>query len=315
MTPPAPTPAASPVGRARRRRPPWGALIVSVIWHASLVVAVFLTRPADDTPGDRSPRGPAVPDRAVQMVYVPPAPERAPPPPPPPPSSASQPDEVALGPNSRRPDDPPKDGEDHSRDEDIRSPEGELDPRQSAPVAAAPRRLPTAFQSLSRMSGLANLLAIAPPPEPERTPADVSGQAEADAAGARPTFGAPRLGIAPYDGRAWHASSPEAAGRCPEIPDLGTNPDGSPVLATVIGRILSRNGAYPVEGAHLQIMGTTYTTFTDAAGDYLLKFDPKTLAHCRTQYVRVTATGHQPELLVLMIGRKVRSDDVLLRKR
>lgn len=66
--------------------------------------------------------------------------------------------------------------------------------------------------------------------------------------------------------------------------------------------------------AHLQIIGTSFTTFTDQQGEYVLTFDASLLDQCRTQYVRVSAPGYEPRLLVLVIGRNIRSDDVALRR-
>ena len=117
------------------------------------------------------------------------------------------------------------------------------------------------------------------------------------------------------DSRDWRPSFPEAAGKCVEIPDLGRNPDGSPVLATVLGRVYEADGRTPLIGAHLQIMGTTFVTFSGPSGDYRLEFDPRLLERCRVQYVRVAAEGYDGRMLTLSIGRKVRSDDVLLRRR
>ena len=124
-----------------------------------------------------------------------------------------------------------------------------------------------------------------------------------------------RSGITSEDNREWRPSFPEAAGSCAEIPDLGRNPDGSPVLATVIGRVFDANNRIPLAGAHLQIVGTTFTTFTDGSGLYRLEFDPRLLKKCRIQYVQVVAPGHDSQILMLAIGRKVQSDDVLLRRK
>jgi hypothetical protein len=125
-----------------------------------------------------------------------------------------------------------------------------------------------------------------------------------------------RVGMsASPDTRDWRPSFPDAAGRCVDIPDLGNNPDGSPILASVLGRVYEADGRTPLIGAHLQIVGTRFVTFSSGTGDYKLEFDPKLLERCRVQYVRVSADGYDGRMLTLSIGRKIRSDDVLLRRR
>jgi hypothetical protein len=68
-------------------------------------------------------------------------------------------------------------------------------------------------------------------------------------------------------------------------------------------------------GAHLTIVGTPYSTFSDGGGNYRLEFDPRLLEKCRVQYVRVAADGYSGQSLTLSVGREVRSDDVVLRRR
>jgi len=124
-----------------------------------------------------------------------------------------------------------------------------------------------------------------------------------------------RVGPTSPDNREWRPSFPEAAGRCVEIPDLGTNADGTPVLATVIGRVLQEDKRTPLDGAHLVIVGTSFATFSNANGEYRLEFDPKLLERCRVQYVRVVRAGFSAQMLTLAIGQRVASDDVVLRRR
>ena len=124
-----------------------------------------------------------------------------------------------------------------------------------------------------------------------------------------------RAGFDPNEGRGWQPSFKEAAGRCVAIPDLGRDAQGRPVLATVQGRVFGANSRTPLAGAHLQIVGTSFSTFSDNQGEYILKFDPNLLEKCRVQYVEVRAGGFIHELLTLSIGERVRSDDVVLRRR
>jgi len=95
------------------------------------------------------------------------------------------------------------------------------------------------------------------------------------------------------------------------------NPDsvGTPQYGVVVGRIFRQDNGAPLVGAHLQMLGTPYVTFTDGTGEYHFRFDMSLVDNCRTQYVRVSAPGYESRLLVLMVGQNVRSDDVQLRKK
>ena len=123
-----------------------------------------------------------------------------------------------------------------------------------------------------------------------------------------------RAGLTNRDPQRWENSfDNETSGRCADIPDLGKNSDGTPVLASIIGRVLDTDGRTPLAGAHLQIIGTPFNTFSDANGEYHLDFDPRMLAKCRKQIVDVVAPGYARQTLTLSIGRRIRSDDVVLR--
>lgn len=122
----------------------------------------------------------------------------------------------------------------------------------------------------------------------------------------------PRLGLTPRDPRPWTQSMPERGDSCPVISPDSLQP-GEPRMGSASGRVLRTNGE-PLSGAHLQVMGTSFVTFTDNQGEYTLRFDAALLDRCRTQYVRVSAPGFESRLLVLVIGRNVRSDDVALRR-
>jgi hypothetical protein len=63
------------------------------------------------------------------------------------------------------------------------------------------------------------------------------------------------------------------------------------------------------------MVGAPFTAFTNDNGDYQFRFDLSLVDNCRTQYVRVSAPGYQSRLLVLLVGRNVRSEDVTLRRR
>jgi hypothetical protein len=149
---------------------------------------------------------------------------------------------------------------------------------------------------------------IAPKPAPEPEPV---------AEPTRTTFGGPsigpRLGILPRDPRPWTRSFPSKGDSCATIPTDPDHPD-QPRMGSASGRVLRVDNGFPLANAHLQIIGTTFVTYTDRNGEYTLTFNASLLDRCRTQYVRVSAEGFEPRLLVLLIGHNVRSDDVALRK-
>ena len=83
----------------------------------------------------------------------------------------------------------------------------------------------------------------------------------------------------------------------------------------VVGKIYRQDNGRPLSGAHLQMLGTPYVTFTNDVGEYHFRFDMSMVDNCRTQYVRVSAPGYESRLLVLVVGPNVRSDDVILKRR
>jgi hypothetical protein len=102
------------------------------------------------------------------------------------------------------------------------------------------------------------------------------------------------------------------AGSCVELPDLGKNADGSPVLATIVGRVLGPGGKTLLVGAHMRIQGTQFSTVSDRNGEYHLDFDPHILARCAMHVIVVEAPGYTTNTLPLQIGPKAHSDDVTL---
>jgi hypothetical protein len=107
---------------------------------------------------------------------------------------------------------------------------------------------------------------------------------------------------------------PDNTERCiphPSAPDS----TGTLQFGTVVGRIFEQGSGRPLVGAHLQMLGAPYVAFTDGNGEYRFRFDLSLVDNCRTQYVRVTATGFETRLLVLTVGPDARSEDVRLRRR
>ncbi len=293
----------------------WGALAASATIHALIITALVLQPVPEATPPVDLALQPgseiAIAPQPMPTFQPPvePEPQR-------PPLEAPR-DATPLGPDSRRPDAAvPREAGPVEPEPEINPPAAPEPPRVQEAPPAEPRRaarIPTAFDynsyAMSRLRPPTSAFGSAEREGTEATPAPAAERVVT--AGANGQVG---IGATP-DTRDWRPSFPDAAGRCVEIPDLGKNDDGSPVLATVVGRVYEANGRTPLIGAHLQIVGTSFVAFSNRSGDYMLRFDPKLLERCRVQYVRVSAEGYDGRMLTLSIGEKVRSDDVLLRRR
>jgi hypothetical protein len=235
------------------------------------------------------------------MVYLapPPAPRPPPPAPPPPPSPTPPP---APAPPPKPPAAPPPEKEQRAPEPDANAP-----PEAKRADGEEPARDDPA-------GGERTGTTEAKPGSPE--PADNS--AVTMESEARRIFGRPRLGTAPGVGpraiRPMEAYLPDHPEKC--IPKERPPGDSAPPqFGTVIGRIYRQDSGRPLAGAHLQMLGTPYVTFTDDAGEYRFRFDLSLVDNCRTQYVRVTAPGYESRLLVLVVGPNVRSDDVSLKRK
>ncbi len=275
-----------PVPPTRQRA--WSPLAVSAGLHLVLLTgAAVLSRqslaPESTEPADR----PADEARRIDMIYVPP-PEPTPPPQPTPPPAPVPP----------APPPPPR-----------------------AVRQTAPEPEPNAPPEAPRSSGAET----ADKPEPET--GEPQAAATAPARGqpvatleseARRIFGRPRLvtraGAGPQARRPMEAWLPDNSERCIPHPAAPRDSAGPTQLGTVVGRIFRQDNGRPLAGAHLQMIGTPYVTFTDQSGEYRFQFDLALMDNCRTQYVKVTAAGYESRLLVLVVGPN-RSEDVRLRRR
>jgi hypothetical protein len=282
---------------------PWISLGLSAALHAAiLTLAVYLTRePVQPAAEDHSPQTTEA-AREVQMVYLPPppvvkTPPPAPPLPPPPPPPQQQP-----------PPPPPQRS----------SPPPAKEQRTPEPDANAP---PEAERSEGRedddpaggeRTGANDPKEGSPAPATE----DASATMESEA---RRIFGRPRLGTAPGAGprasRPMEAYLPDRPERCIPQPAAPRDSGTAPRFGVVTGKIFRQDNGRPLAGAHLQMLGTPFVSFTSDDGEYHFRFDLSLVDNCRTQYVRVTAPGYESRLLVLMVGPNVRSEDVLLKRR
>jgi hypothetical protein len=288
-----------------RPEPRWQGMAISLALYAALFLGGILLRRGQDAPTAdiRSPEEiqaarEQLKKRQIQMVYLPPAPRQRQPPP-------------AAKPTPQLP--PQKSG----------VPDKAPDPRAD-PIRAIRSPLADPGGDASQLGDAAtgNQPKIAPPrpvplalnPGPSAPP--VAEPAPSTTASAGKSGGislGPRLGLAPRDPRPWTQSMPERGDSCPTVALDSTRP-GEPRMGSATGRVLRTEGGDPMPNAHLQILGTSFVTFTDNNGEYTLTFDATLLDQCRTQYVRVSAPGYEPRLLVLVIGRNIRSDDVALRR-
>jgi len=136
---------------------------------------------------------------------------------------------------------------------------------------------------------------------------------------ARRIFGRPHLGtrpgVGPRASRPMEAYLPDRPERCVPKPGAPVDSVAAPQFGVVTGKIFRQDNGLPLAGAHLQMLGTPFVTFTNDIGEYSFRFDQALVDNCRTQYVRVTAPGYESRLMVLMVGPNVRSDDVLLKKK
>ena len=136
---------------------------------------------------------------------------------------------------------------------------------------------------------------------------------------ARRIFGRRRVATAPGVGpravRPLETYLPDRPDECVPTPVPPADSSGPVQYGMVVGRIFREDGGGPLPGAHLQMLGTPYTAFTDNQGEYRFRFDLSLVDNCRTQYVRVSAKGYESRLLVLMVGQNVRSEDVHLERR
>jgi hypothetical protein len=240
--------------------------------------------------------------RAVQMVYIPPPPKPPPtePPPPPPPTPPPAPRTPPPPPPIPRPFAPPPRKEQKTPEPDANAPP-EAERSEGAEPDDKPKQPERAGQ-------------------PDATP-PTSDQANREAlmvSEAQRIFGSPKKytpeGLGPRASRPMEAYLPDHPERCtPKEPERDST--GQPQYGTVTGKIYRQDNGRPLGGAHLQMLGTPYVTFTDGAGEYRFRFDLSLVDNCRTQYVRVTAAGYESRLLVLVVGPNAVSEDVALKRK
>jgi hypothetical protein len=279
---------------------------LSAALHAALLVlAVQLSRAPEEPAAERTKADASDSARQVQMVYLPPPPPvpRALPKPPPPPPQPTPPPTPPPPPRQPVPRiAPPPEKEQRTPEPDANAPPDAERRAGEEPTNDDP-------------AGGEKVGADAKP----GSPAPAEDNAATMESEARRIFGRPRLGtrpgVGPRASRPMEAYLPDHPERCVPKQADPTDSTREPQFGVVVGRIFRQDNGEPLAGAHLQMLGTPFVTFTDGNGEYRFRFDQALVDNCRTQYVRVTAAGYESRLLVLMVGQNVRSDDVLLKKK
>lgn len=152
-------------------------------------------------------------------------------------------------------------------------------------------------------------MATTPPPPPDAPAEQPTMESEA-----RRLFGRPKLQAQPdpdqMGARLGAISEEEARARRNCVPKP-RNPGPQIEMTEVVGRVFYDPGqTRPIPGAYLQMLGTSYSAYSDGNGRYRLVFDASLVDECRTQYVRVVAAGYRGQNLVLGLG--VGSNDIIL---
>ncbi len=282
---------------------PWISLTLSAALHAALLVlVVLLTREHAEKPSGKEQAVPD-PERETQMVYLEPPAARTPPPRPPDPRPPrEQPPRQPPPPAPPKATAPPPEKEQHTPEPDANAP---------PEARRAEGEEPTSDE---RAGGERARADARPGARAATNPAAVTMESEA-----KRIFGTPDAGTRPGAGpravRPMEAYLPDHPERCIPRPAAPADSAGATQYGVVVGKIFRKDDGKPLSGAHLQMLGTPYVTFTDPAGEYRFRFDMALVDNCRTQYVRVTAPGYESRLLVLMVGANVRSEDVLLKAR
>jgi len=257
------------------------ALAVSVLAHIIVILAVLLmSRKLQEKAAEVLKDQPRAPDRAVQMVYVPPPPRQPAPaqPAPQPAPEPAPPVPVPVPPRVLRPPEPEPNA-----------------PSEAKPTEGPEEPSPRAVQPAGEEQGTA--------PANRNAPVDAATalNASMEAEAAR-IFGR-RRGTGTTDGGPV-ATRPFANAKIPDnkCPDIPRDSTGAPVQGEVRGRVVDQDTGIPLSNAHLQMIGFQYNTFAAQDGSFTLKFDLMLMADCRTQWVNITAPGHRPQVLPIVMG-------------
>ncbi len=273
------------------RQRPWISLGISAALHAAILAfAIQLTRERAEPPAKDQAHQAAEPAREVQMVYLPPAakpppapaPTPKPTPPPPTPTPSPPPPQRSAPPPAQAQRTPEPDA--NAPPEAKRS-EGEE--RETEDPAGGEQATPTDPKLGS--------------PVPAEDNAAATMESEARRIFGRPRLG-PRPGAGPRATRPMEAYLPDRPERCTPTQPAERDSAAAPVYGIVTGKIFRQDNGLPLVGAHLQMLGTPFVSFTNDVGEYHFRFDLSLVDNCRTQYVRVRGPGYVTRLRVLLVG-------------
>ncbi|MCU0621995.1 MAG: hypothetical protein MUC69_10890 [Gemmatimonadales bacterium] len=283
----------------------WLALAASALAHlvVILLVLVFARRLAEQQAENRSVEQPEE-TREVAMIYLPPPPQPTPLPPIPQPEPPA-PQPAPVEPPAPRTQNPVPEPEPNAPPEAARTDgvseragtegqRGTGDPARTDPTVA--RGDPDAARDEGAVE------------TPEGVALEATMEAEA-----RRIFGRKR-GERIEDAGPMASRPIESAkvpdSKCPEVP---RDSAGAPVQGVVQGVVRDQTTGQLLAGAHLQMVGQSFSTFANNRGEFRLVFDIALMADCRVQYVRIEAPGFRSQMLPIVIGGGVST--VALRRR
>ena len=255
------------------------ALSVSALVHAVAILVVMLLSKQLSEQETAKPKADSAATREVAMVYLPPPRQATPPPKPVAPVQTPAPEPPRPKVINKQPEPEPNAPPEAPRTRGTAEPDQSRTPDPVGdPTASAPDNTP-------------------PPTVNKEDALNASMEVEA-----RRIFGKKRGGVAPDAGPVATRPFENAAipnSKCPEIPKDST---GAPPEGVVKGRVVQQETGRPLSNAHLQMVGQTYHTFANAAGEFELHFDLNLMADCRVQYVTIVAPGYRSQMLPIVMG-------------
>lgn len=278
-----------PLGTSRPWR--WD-LLGSTALHGAILGAVVLLERLPQTPAEKAAPSTPAAQRAITMMYLPPEPK---------PMKEVKPQPRTLPQPERAEVAPP------------------LSPASSSPLTNSTR---SGFvrEELTVRPESDDPVAIARTPGAPATATSTLSRDELMVSEARRIFGGREparqagddgmLGPEIRAGRPLYL--PTGGGRCLNGSPAAPAPADRAAEGVVAGIVRHASNGALLPGAFLQILGTRYSTFADDHGRYRLTFDPSLVGPCRTQVVRVTATGYRAQNLILAVGS---ADNTILMSR
>lgn len=272
----------------------WPGMVASAVVHAGLFLAAAGFISGEGTDDATTPDRPSQSGREVAMIYLEPPPPVAPEPVPeaPPPEPEPQmPVETTLPSQQELPPPGPESN-------DVLSPaparETNTATRDASPDEAAAE---ARAGSDDHDNIISTERVIEDGPEDLASAAAAKGaEAPTLEQEARRIFGRPITGTGTRNNALpWASDS-----TCVPDPTL-LDPNAPMVLDSISGVVYDQSGM-ALSGAHLQVVGTGYHTFSDHGGRYSLVFDVSLVANCRVQVVRVSAGGYRGRDLYLAMG-------------